>query len=124
MLSAYINRSINFSRQMMNDKHQITMPYASDFLVIGTGIDGLCHPNTVDRAVQAERRVRMIAEEIDAFYKKTVVAPDLIELRNIATVSALIIDCALHRKESRRLYYMADYPEQDVVRGTQDTVLN
>ena len=123
MLSAYINRSINFSRQMMNGKHQITMSYTSDFLVIGTGIAGLCHSNTVARVVRAERRVRRIAEEIEAFFKKTVVAQELIELRNIATVVALIIDCALQSKESRGLHYVTDYSEQDMVRGTQNTVL-
>ena len=58
MLSTYINRSICFSRQMMNGKHQITMSYTSDFLVIGTGIAGLCHSNTVARVVRAETLVQ------------------------------------------------------------------
>ena len=108
---------------MMNGKHQITMPYTSDFLFIGTGIAGQCHPNLVDRVVRAERRVRRIAEEIEMFFKKTVVTQDLIELRNIATVATLIIGCALQSKESRGLHYVTDYPEQDMVRGTQNTVL-
>lgn len=75
------------------------------------------------RLARAERRVKMIAEEIEAFYKKTVVTPDLIELRNIATVAGLIIDCAQMRKESRGLHYTTDFPEKDVALGKQDTVL-
>jgi L-aspartate oxidase len=66
----------------------------------------------------------MIAEEIEAFYKKTVVTPELIELRNIATVAVLIIKCALLRKESRGLHYTTDYPELDPEYGKRDTVLS
>ena len=76
------------------------------------------------RLVRAQRRVQMIAEEIEAFYKKTVVTPELIELRNIATVAVLIIKCALLRKESRGLHYTTDYPELGPEYGKRDTVLS
>jgi len=76
------------------------------------------------RLLRARRRVRMIADEIEAFYKKTVVTPELIELRNIATVAQLIIVCALRRQESRGLHYTTDYPEPSAVFGASDTVIS
>jgi L-aspartate oxidase len=65
------------------------------------------------RLNRAFRRVHLIAEEVEAFYKKTRVTNDLIELRNIATVAELIVRCALHRKESRGLHHTTDYPGAD-----------
>ncbi len=65
------------------------------------------------RLNRALRRVHLIAQEVEAFYKKTKVTNDLIELRNIATVAELIVRCALHRKESRGLHYTTDYPKTD-----------
>ena len=36
----------------------------------------------------------------------------LLELRNLVQVAALIVDCALRRKESRGLHYTLDYPDK------------
>lgn len=47
--------------------------------------------------------------------------PDIIELRNIALVASLTVECALRRKESRGIHYTIDYPASEV--GGQDTVL-
>jgi len=65
------------------------------------------------RLKRAERRIVLIAKEIEDFYKKTRVTEKLIELRNIATVAQLIIKSALKRKESRGLHYNSDYPDKD-----------
>ncbi|MCK9522920.1 MAG: L-aspartate oxidase [Proteobacteria bacterium] len=72
------------------------------------------------RLQRARRRLDLLREEIKEYYWQYVVTPDLIELRNIATVAHLIIECAMRRKESRGLHYTADYPNEsaDFVRDT------
>ncbi len=64
-----------------------------------------------DRLRRAERRIKLLADEIQDYYTKTTVSNDMLELRNLALVSSLIIACALARKESRGLHYTLDYPE-------------
>jgi len=75
-----------------------------------------------DRLQRAERRINLLADEIQEYYSKTRVSNDMLELRNLALVSSLIIRCALQRKESRGLHYTLDYPELDD-RAT-DTILD
>jgi L-aspartate oxidase len=75
------------------------------------------------RLVRAERRIQNIQAEIKEYYWDFKVTGDLIELRNIATVAELIIQSALHRKESRGLHYNIGYPIRNDARWQKDTVL-
>jgi L-aspartate oxidase len=75
------------------------------------------------RLTRALRRIQMIQEEIDDYYWDFFITSDLIELRNIATVSELIVRCALKRKESRGLHYTIDFPETDDIHCKQDTIV-
>lgn len=68
---------------------------------------------TNKRLQRAARRVQMLTEEINEYYGNFRVSNDLIELRNLATVSRLIIESAIQRKESRGLHYTLDYPALD-----------
>ena len=65
------------------------------------------------RLRRAARRIALLHEEIAEYYWKYFVTRDLLELRNIATVAQLIVECASARKESRGLHFTIDYRETD-----------
>jgi L-aspartate oxidase len=75
------------------------------------------------RLLLAKQRVTVLQREIEDYYRQYLINSDLIELRNLATVAALIIDSAMARKESRGLHYTLDYPYQDDQKYLKDTVL-
>ncbi len=62
---------------------------------------------------RAYRRLRVIYEEIEDFYKRSKITGELVELRNMAAVAHLIVRSALSRNESRGLHFMTDYPEKN-----------
>ncbi len=75
------------------------------------------------RLERAKRRIDMIIREIEEYYHNFTITTSLLELRNIATVAGVIIECSRLRKESRGLHYNLDYPERDNVNWIKDTVI-
>jgi len=74
----------------------------------------------LNTALAEIHEVRRDAESLLAHSEPCV---DLYELRNMVEVAALIVQCALARRESRGLHYNTDYPATDDVHWRHDTVV-
>ena len=74
------------------------------------------------RLQRARKRIDLVQEEIQTHYWDFELTGDLVELRNLATVAELVVECALRRRESRGLHFNTNYPDTDD-RFLRDTVL-
>jgi L-aspartate oxidase len=74
------------------------------------------------RLARARQRIQLLREEIRQYYWHVLMTSDLAELRNIAAVAELIIECASSRRESRGLHYTIDHPATDPA-WAHDTVV-
>ncbi|MDA0709671.1 MAG: FAD-binding protein, partial [bacterium] len=76
------------------------------------------------RLKRAARRIGIISQEVEEFYKRTKVTEPLLDLRNLTTVAALTVRCALARRENRGLHYSIDCSDFDDKASPQDTVVS
>jgi L-aspartate oxidase len=72
------------------------------------------------RLERAMRRLRLLYDETEDFYKKTKLSVQLCELRNVIQCAYIVIKSAMMRKESRGLHFTTDYPTH--MDNPEDTV--
>jgi len=75
------------------------------------------------RLLRAERRIKLLLDEIKEYYWNFTITKNTLELRNIALTAHLIIMGALQRKESRGLHFTMDYPRTNDKTWKKDTIL-
>ena len=75
------------------------------------------------RLGRALRRIKLIKNEIEKFYKKTKVNREVIELRNMALIAYFVTINAIMRKESRGLHYNTNYPFS-IKKYLKDTIIS
>lgn len=77
----------------------------------------------IKRLSMVRERLALIGRDVRLHFNDFLLTPDLVELRNIALVAELIVQCALNRHESRGLHYLLDYPEKDDKNWLKNSVL-
>ena len=63
-----------------------------------------------ERLQRAMKRLDLLYEETESLYQRTIVSPQLCELRNMITLAYLIVKSAQFMQESRGLHFNTDYP--------------
>ena len=62
------------------------------------------------RLKRAQKRIQLLCNEIEEYYRHTFIQNKILELRNLALTAQLIVESALKRKESCGLHYNIDHP--------------
>lgn len=78
---------------------------------------------TDERLMRAAKALRTLHTRIERRFLERGVSPEAVEARNLAETAALVVKCALMRKESRGLHYNTDYPFRDNEMFLQDTIV-
>jgi len=76
---------------------------------------------TSRRLEHAADRIALLEKEVSGYYGRFQITRPLLEMRNLARVSSLMVQCAAERRESRGLHYNSDFP--DTLSMAHDSIL-
>ena len=76
---------------------------------------------TTRRLEHAADRITLLEREVAEYYGRFQITKPLLEMRNLARVAHLMVQCAAGRRESRGLHFNSDFPHQSV--QAQDSIL-
>lgn len=92
--------------------------------IIGTIMQGYVGIRRSRRLLKyALSRMENIYTEINNFYQHNTVRKEVVETRNMAVISTMVIRSALTRKESRGAHCVIDYPDRDDNNYKSDTII-
>ena len=98
----------NSEGTVLNEEMVLITQSRKELQTIMSSYVGIVRSNL--RLQRAFDRLDILYRETEDLYKKSVLIPEICELRNMINVGYLIIKHAMDRKESRGLHYSLDYP--------------
>ena len=76
---------------------------------------------TTRRLEHAADRITLLEREVAEYYGRFQITKPLLEMRNLARVAHLMVQCAAGRTESRGLHFNSDFPDQSA--QARDSIL-
>ena len=98
----------NSDGTVLNEEMVLITQSRKELQTIMSSYVGIVRSNL--RLQRAFDRLEILYRETEDLYKKSILFPEICELRNMINVGYLIIRNAMARKESRGLHYSLDYP--------------
>lgn len=98
----------NSDGTVLNEEMVLITQSRKELQTIMSSYVGIVRSNL--RLQRAFDRLDILYRETEELYKKSVLNPEICELRNMINVGYLIIKNAMDRKESRGLHFSLDYP--------------
>jgi len=98
----------NSEGTVLNEEMVLITQSRKELQTIMSSYVGIVRSNL--RLQRAFDRLEILYRETEELYKKSVLSPEICELRNMINVGYLIIRNAMDRKESRGLHFSLDYP--------------
>jgi len=100
----------NAEGTVLNEEMVLITQTKKELQLVMSNYVGIVRSNL--RLQRAYNRLELLYKETEDLYVKSVVTPEICELRNLINVGYLVIKQAIERKESRGLHFSIDYPRE------------